>query len=295
MIRLNDFNFDYFAQQEQVTPPRRKPTGLVPIMALCLSVMAVLLSAIAVGLQVTRTSPVATGQMTEVADPSLFHEPEDMAGLITRVRAATVTIYCGSSVGSGWGIALGDDETTLIDDEYPYSIVTNFHVIKSCLDGARITYSPAGEELRHEARLYAYDASFYDSATGLGDLALLMTRTALPTLEVAREAPKAGHWVMAAGNPESFLYANMDGHVTFGNVSNFKAEDNMIITDTAINHGNSGGPLVNSFGEVVGTNTWGDDRATSDNISYAIGIPFLCTAFLDCPPGDPLLWGKSGP
>lgn len=292
MIRLNDFNFDYFAQQEQVTPPRRKPTGLVPIMALCLSVMAVLLSAIAVGLQVTRTSPVATGQMTEVADPSLFHEPEDMAGLITKVKAATVTIYCGNSVGSGWGIALGDDETTTIDDDYPYSIVTNYHVIEECIGGQPISFAFSGEESQNEARLYGYDSSFYDSATGLGDMALIMTQLEVPTLELAPMAPQAGQWVMAAGNPESFLFEDMDGHVTFGHISNFKAEDSMVITDTAINHGNSGGPLVNALGQVVGTNTWIDDRRTTDNISYAVGIPFICAAFVDCKPGDPMLWGK---
>ena len=292
MICLNDFNFDYFSQPEPLTASRRKPSSLFPILALCLSILALLLSAVAFGLQISKPLQETAVANTEGAHQSLFHEPEDMAGLISKVKAATVTIYCGNSVGSGWGIALGDDESTTIDDDYPYSIVTNYHVIEECIGGQPISFAFSGEEVLNEAKLYGYDSSFYDSATGFGDMALIMTQLEVPTLELAPMAPQAGQWVMAAGNPESFLFEDMDGHVTFGHVSNFKADDSMVITDTAINHGNSGGPLVNALGQVVGTNTWIDDRRTTDNISYAVGIPFICAAFVDCQPGDPMLWGK---
>ena len=44
----------------------------------------------------------------------------------------------------------------------------------------------------------------------------------------------------------------------------------MIQTDAAINHGNSGGPLVDMAGQVVGINSAGDDNA--QNIGFAIAI-----------------------
>jgi S1-C subfamily serine protease len=42
------------------------------------------------------------------------------------------------------------------------------------------------------------------------------------------------------------------------------------------------GPLLNARGEVIGTNTWGDDTAVSENNGYAIGIPTLCLRFISC-------------
>ena len=223
---------------------------------------------------------------------SYYSQPVDLEGLIVQVRAATVTVYCENTLGSGWGIDLGDDAESSDDDAYPFEIVTNYHVIEDCKDGSGITFRFGGREEEYEAHLYSYDSSFYDTDEGFNDIALLMTDQEVPFLKTSSEAPMAGDWVMAVGNPESFIFENMDGHVTFGHVSSFKPGSEFIVTDAAINHGNSGGPLINSRGEVIGTNTWGDDRATTDNISYAIGIPLICKAFVDCAAGDSMLWGN---
>jgi S1-C subfamily serine protease len=40
--------------------------------------------------------------------------------------------------------------------------------------------------------------------------------------------------------------------------------------------------VLNARGEVIGTNTWGDDTAVSENNGYAIGIPTLCLRFIRC-------------
>jgi S1-C subfamily serine protease len=88
---------------------------------------------------------------------------------------------------------------------------------------------------------------------------------------------------MAAGSPYSqFFDSIIPGTYTFGNVSNFFPDISVIVTDAAINRGNSGGPLLNDRGEVIGTNTWGDDTAVSENNGYAIGIPTLCLRFITC-------------
>jgi len=73
-----------------------------------------------------------------------------------------------------------------------------------------------------------------------------------------------GEWVIALGNPFGLFEINAKPTVTVGVLSalgmNLEPIDNryylnMIQTDAAINGGNSGGPLVNSLGEVIGMNT----------------------------------------
>jgi serine protease Do len=73
-----------------------------------------------------------------------------------------------------------------------------------------------------------------------------------------------GEWVIAFGNPFGLFDVNNKPTVTVGVVSsvnmNLRAQEGrtyrgMIQTDAAINSGNSGGPLVNSIGEVIGVNS----------------------------------------
>ena len=73
-----------------------------------------------------------------------------------------------------------------------------------------------------------------------------------------------GEWVIALGNPFGFFNINDKPTVTVGVVSSLgmnlnplenRYYLNMIQTDAAINNGNSGGPLVNSIGELIGMNT----------------------------------------
>jgi len=91
------------------------------------------------------------------------------------------------------------------------------------------------------------------------DIALLRIKTDKPLKAVRfgdSDKLRLGEWVIAIGNPFS-----LGGSVTAGIVSarnrdiNSGPYDNYIQTDAAINRGNSGGPLFNLNGEVVGINT----------------------------------------
>lgn len=286
---MDNYDFDDNRQFQWDLPPKRRRRLSLSIVAIAVSVISAAFTVF--GLVTQQNLESMAAKQSKIMDP-LYSQPADIEALIKKARASTVTVYCGNSVGSGWGIDLGDDPDSSEDDDFPYEIVTNYHVIEDCTDGMGITFSLTGESIENPAGLYSFDSSFFDSTDGFGDLAILMTSIEVPYLETSTSAPRAGDWVMAVGNPESFIFDDMDGHVTFGHVSNFKGDSGLIVSDAAINHGNSGGPLVNSLGQVIGTNSWRDDPSTSDNMSYSIGLPVLCDVFVDCSEDEPMRWGK---
>lgn len=93
-----------------------------------------------------------------------------------------------------------------------------------------------------------------------------------------------GEWVIALGNPFGLFELNDKPTVTIGVISatgmnlqpiNNRYYLNMLQTDAAINGGNSGGPLVNSLGEVVGMNTliFTGNSGAQGNIGLGFAIP----------------------
>jgi serine protease Do len=126
-------------------------------------------------------------------------------------------------------------------------VVTNNHVIADADEISVILND--GTKLK--AELVGKD--------GKSDLALLRVHTDKPLRTVKfgdSDKLRLGEWVIAIGNPFS-----LGGSVTAGIVSarnrdiNSGPYDNYIQTDAAINRGNSGGPLFNLNGEVIGINT----------------------------------------
>ncbi|ARA94285.1 2-alkenal reductase [Rhodothermaceae bacterium RA] len=151
-------------------------------------------------------------------------------------------------------------------------LVTNDHVAGNATE---ITVAfPDGRTL--PARLVGTDPAT--------DIALLKIDTdePLPYLTFAEDPPIVGEWVIALGNPFG-LFEAADPTVTVGVVSatNRDLQSNrqgriyrdMIQTDAAINRGNSGGPLVNALGEVIGVNT-----AIYSESGGSIGIGFAVPA-----------------
>ncbi len=146
-------------------------------------------------------------------------------------------------------------------------IVTNFHVI----EGATKVEVLVGD------REYEAEVIGSDEAT---DLALLKADVEgdLPYLALADGgALRDGDWVMAIGNPLALGKTVTVGVVSAqGRSIGITADsslENFIQTDAAINRGNSGGPLVNLAGEVVGIATamnWG-----AENIGFAVPVSTL--------------------
>ena len=126
-------------------------------------------------------------------------------------------------------------------------IATNNHVIEGA-DDIEVNFAN-GSKLK--AKLVGTDPKT--------DLALLKVEPKAPLKAVPfgdSRTMRIGDWVMAIGNP-----FGLGGSVTVGIISargrniNAGPYDNFIQTDAAINRGNSGGPLFNMKGEVIGINT----------------------------------------
>ena len=85
------------------------------------------------------------------------------------------------------------------------------------------------------------------------------------------DALRVGEWVCAIGNPLGYEHTVTVGVVSFIGRKLFDASlDDYIQTDAAINFGNSGGPLINARGEVIGINAAISSRAS--NIGFAVPI-----------------------
>lgn len=217
----------------------------------------------------------ALGTVLTVSGGDLYEQPRNMEAFVAKIRDATVTVYCGEGGGSGWAIELGTLAGGEVDPSYPTEIVTNHHVIEDCLDQAWVEVSSPSFPGFVRAYIHDYDGYF-------DDIALLVTDQDMPALRPSFDEPRIGQWAMAVGSPGTWTVSQglLQGNVTFGRVTNFA--ESLVVTDAAVNYGNSGGPLVNSLGEVLGTNTWIDAGELTDNITYAQGTPVLCRTIIRC-------------
>jgi serine protease Do len=142
------------------------------------------------------------------------------------------------------------------------SVLTNNHVIDRA---ERITVKLSdGRSLR--ARVIGADPDT--------DIALIKVdgQTGLPVAPLGDSSKlRMGEWVCAIGNPLGYEHTVTVGVVSFLGRKLFDASlDNYIQTDAAINFGNSGGPLINARGEVIGINAAISSRASS--IGFAVPI-----------------------
>ena len=213
----------------------------------------------------------STTQITSA--PIVVADNEDATGdsliakVANRLANSVVTISTTISDEQGGGRGVGTGVVLTSDGE----ILTNAHVIE---DAADVVVRFAGETEPRVAKILATDIG--------NDLALIKVEASgLVAATFAKPGSvKIGDTVVAIG------YAlALDGGptVTSGIVSALKrtietdsgALNSLIQTDAAISSGNSGGPLVNLKGEVVGINTAvarGDYESAANNIGFSISV-----------------------
>ena len=192
----------------------------------------------------------------------------DVAAVAAAVGPSTVTVMADIENGAfGMGGSVGTGIIATADGE----IVTNAHVVEGA---SAIRVRLAGETEPRDARLLALDVG--------NDLALIdIDATELPAAVFADpESIRLGDEVVAIG-----FALDLDGapSVTLGIVSALDrtivtangALDGLVQTDAAISSGNSGGPLVNALGQVIGINTAvarGSSTTAASNIGFAVSV-----------------------
>ncbi len=143
-------------------------------------------------------------------------------------------------------------------------ILTNNHIVENAVKVTVFTVS--GNE--YEAKTIGTDAKT--------DLALLKIEAKdLPSIELGDSAAlRIGEWVLAIGNPYGFEHTVTAGIVSAKGrqVETGSTFQDFIQTDAAINRGNSGGPLINMRGQVVGI-TSSIYTPTGGNIGIGFAIP----------------------
>jgi serine protease Do len=254
--------------------------GTVPPTRLVRAILTVALAVVATACSVDLASRGAgsTGTADVASQPVPEGKSRSVTGVVRAVLPAVVNVTTdvlrtnplGQSEegqGVGTGFIVRQDGV----------IVTNCHVVEGA---SRISvFTSASDPVRYDARVIGGDC--------LHDVAILkVDATGLPTVPLGESGSlQLGQQVVALG----YALALEGGPtVTTGIVSaldrTIQAQDanctvcqngvrtysDVIQTDAAINHGNSGGPLVDMAGRVVGINSAGSDNA--ENIGFAISI-----------------------
>ncbi|KHD72830.1 peptidase S1 [Actinoplanes utahensis] len=208
----------------------------------------------------SRTQLGASGQQVP---ESTQRDPESLAGVAERVMPSVVTVRVAGAIGSGFVVSA---------DGY---VITNDHVV----EGADETLT----------------VSFHDGSTATAKLVGRDPESDLAVIKVAKSGltPVAlgnsdeiavGDPVLAFGSPLALVNTVTQGIVSAldrtiqageqGGTTRYYAA---IQTDAAVNQGNSGGPLVNGAGQVVGVNSVirsvGGSDTEAGNIGLAFAIP----------------------
>lgn len=191
----------------------------------------------------------------ESASPKKLNPPKELLALSDSFRAVAKSIKSSVVIVNSVfyektdkGLKLKEGKGTgLVFDDKGH-IVTNYHVIK---DAAEISV------ISDLGRSYKAQVVGSDSRS---DLAVLFVESLdLPPATLGdSDKAQVGDWAIAVGQALQFEQTVTVGVISakgrYGLRSDEDALEDFIQTDAAINHGNSGGPLCNIYGEVIGIN-----------------------------------------
>ncbi|MBX7069414.1 MAG: trypsin-like peptidase domain-containing protein [Microthrixaceae bacterium] len=221
----------------------------------------------------TGGTTIATGRTVSA---TIGGEALDVAGILQKVGPSTVAINTSVTQRRGPYVAQGQGAGTGVVLTADGQILTNAHVVSGA---TRITVSVDGTDQELPATLVAADSA--------NDLALLQVQGVTdltPAVLGSSAAAAVGDDVVAVGNALALeggmsvtrgIVSALNRSIEAGGNGTSETLSGLIQTDAAISSGNSGGPLVNSNGEVIGINTavaGSSGSTTASNIGFAIPI-----------------------
>ena len=174
----------------------------------------------------------------------------DFSGIIDVVVHSVVTIRTDISQGTGFIIT---------NDGY---VVTNYHVMEGANAAGIYTYD--GEQ--HKVSLLGYDSEL--------DIALLKIDGIYESLKFENsDNVNVGEKVIAIGNPLGLQFSVSEGIISAIHREGQNGLNAYIQTDAALNPGNSGGPLIDKEGKVVGINNF--KIGSSESLGFALESDYI--------------------
>jgi S1-C subfamily serine protease len=222
-------------------------------------------------------SPTAFSRRSSLSINTIYHHASPGVVQVTTTKTVAVP---SDPFGNLFGFGFPDQQSQRQTEQALGSgfviskagdIVTNYHVVA----GASTVYVSFSDNERMRATVVGKDPS-----TDIAVLKVSAKSRALTPLTFANsDQVQVGDAVVAIGNP-----FGLDRSVTAGIVSALQRPitapngftiDHVIQTDAALNHGNSGGPLLNTQGQVIGVNSQisTGDTGGQGNVGIGFAVP----------------------
>ena len=169
--------------------------------------------------------------------------------VVEKVSKSTFVVYCGNAMGTGVAVDIPKP------DGVKTVVLSAAHVFSGCAEATKVDVEYQGR--KYQGTLVAKDPEVWKGSDPENrvDLARIDLTAEFPALEPAPQS-RIGGWAIIIGNP-----LGRENYATFGIVS--AVHEKYYETDAAANEGNSGGPMVDNFGRVLGIVSSGQLKDTA--------------------------------
>ncbi len=210
---------------------------------------------------------IMTSELSEsisLTQKSLAETQSDLEGQISKISSQTSSDFSGiikSSIKSVVSIKTNEGQGSgFIISEEGY-VVTNAHV----LEGARYAIATTSDSNKEYMSLIGYDSDL--------DIALLKIPGSYQELKFGdSDKVRIGEKVIVIGNPQGLSFSVTGGIISATDRKSSDSSGEYLQTDAALNPGNSGGPLINTQGEVIGINNF---KLSGESLGFALESNYI--------------------